>query len=174
MVGSFTGEMAVPETSSPRGCGVGAEAFFSAQMPETEVNEIIALIRKEDPRFDRQAYTFVRDGLEHVVKELKKRDAARARVSRHVTGRELAEGLRDYALEQFGPLAKTVLNTWGVHETIHFGDIVYNFIEYNIFSKTESDRREDFAEVYDFDEAFERPFRPRSRRLPLPSVAETE
>ena len=100
--------------------------------------------------------------------------AARARVSRHVTGRELAEGLRDYALEQFGPLAKTVLNAWGVSETIHFGDIVYNLIDYNIFSKTDSDRREDFADIYDFETAFERPFRPRARRLPLPSFAEAD
>ena len=75
---------------------------------------------------------------------------------------------------QFGPLAKTVLNTWGIHETLHFGDIVYNFIDYNVFSKTDSDRREDFADVYLFDEAFERPFRPVARRLPLPSFAETD
>ncbi len=143
-------------------------------MPELDVNEIIALIRKEDPRFDRQAYAFVRDGLEHTVKELKKRDSARAKVSRHVTGRELAEGLRDYALEQYGPLARTVLNAWGVSETIHFGDIVYNFIEYNVFSKTDSDKREDFADVFSFEEAFDAPFRPRARRLPIPSVAETE
>lgn len=143
-------------------------------MPDLDVNEIVKLIRKEDPRFDRAAYTFVRDGLEYAVKELKKRDAARAKISRHVTGRELAEGLRDYALDQFGPLAKTVLNAWGLHETGHFGDIVYNFIEYNVFSKTDSDRREDFDDVYDFDEAFERPFRPRARRLPMPSFAEAD
>lgn len=144
------------------------------QMADLDVNEIIALIRKEDPRFDRLAYTFVRDGLEHAVKELRKREAERAKVSSHVTGRELSEGLRDYALAQYGPLAKTVLNAWGVQETIHFGDIVYNLIEYNVFSKTESDRREDFADVFSFDAAFVAPFLPRRRRLPLPSFAETE
>lgn len=143
-------------------------------MPDLNVNEIIALIRKEDPRYERSAYLFVRDGLEHAVKELKKRDASRARVSRHVTGRELAEGLREYALDQYGPLARTVLNSWGLHETIHFGDVVYNFIEYNVFSKTEADRREDFADVYNFEDAFDAPFRPRSRRLPLPSFAEID
>ena len=143
-------------------------------MPDLDVNEIIGLIRKEDPRFERQAYAFVRDGLEFAVKELKKRDSARAKVSRHVSGRELAEGLRDYALEQFGPLAKTVLNGWGIHQTIHFGDIVYNFIDYNIFSKMDSDSREDFADVYGFDEAFEAPFRPKARRLPMPSFAEAD
>lgn len=143
-------------------------------MSAPDVIEIINLIRKEDGRFEKAAYTFVRDGLEFAVKELKKRDSARAKVSKHVTGQELAEGLRAYALDQFGPLAKTVLNAWGVSETIHFGDIVYNFIEYNVFSKTDSDRREDFADVYRFDEAFVAPYLPRARRLPLPGFVETE
>jgi hypothetical protein len=143
-------------------------------MADLDVEQIVTLIRKEDPRFDRQAYKFVRDGLEYAVKELKKRDAARAKISRHVSGRELSEGLRAYALEQFGPLTKTVLNSWGLHETIHFGDIVYNLIEYNVFSKTEGDRREDFADVFDFETAFVAPFQPRARRLPLPSFADAE
>jgi uncharacterized repeat protein (TIGR04138 family) len=143
-------------------------------MPELDFNAIVTLIRKEDARFDRQAYGFVRDGLEHAVKELKKRDSARAKVSRHVSGRELSEGLRAYALEQFGPLTKTVLNEWGLRETLHFGDIVYNLIEYSVFSKTEGDRREDFADVYGFDEAFVAPYAPTRRRLPTPSFAETE
>lgn len=143
-------------------------------MPELDFNAIVSLILKEDPRFDRQAYAFVRDGLEHTVKDLKKRDSARAKVSRHVTGRELSEGIRDHALEQFGPLAITVLQSWGLRETIHFGDIVYNLIDYNVFSKTEGDRREDFADVYTFEDAFVRPFQPTARRLPMPSVAEVE
>jgi uncharacterized repeat protein (TIGR04138 family) len=143
-------------------------------MPELDVNAIIALIRKEDARFDRQAYLFVRDGLDHLVKALRKRESAAPKASRHVTGRELSAGLRDYALEQYGPLAKTVLNAWGIHETIHFGDIVYNFIEYSVFSKTESDSREDFAEVFDFETAFVAPYLPKARRRPLPSLAESE
>ncbi len=143
-------------------------------MSEPDVHQIIALIHKEDPRYERQAYLFVRDGLDHAVKELKKRDTARARQSRHVTGRELSLGLRDYALEQFGPLAKTVLNAWGISATSHFGDIVYNFIEYSVFSKTDTDQREDFDAVFDFDEAFVAPFLPRVRRLPVPSFAETD
>ncbi len=143
-------------------------------MSAFDFDQVVTLIRKEDPRFDRQAYRFVRDGLDFAVKELKKKDTARARISRHVSGQELSEGLRSYALDQFGPLTKTVLNSWGVHETIHFGDIVYNLIEYNMFSKTESDRREDFADVFDFDAAFVAPFQPRARKLPLPSFAESE
>ena len=79
---------------------------------------------------------------------------------RHVTGRELLEGLRVYALDQYGPLAKTVLNAWGIHKCPDFGDIVFNLIEYNIFSKTDNDRREDFADLYSFEDAFVKPFMP--------------
>ena len=143
-------------------------------MGSLDVNEIIALICKEDPRFDRRAYGFMREGIEHAVKELRKREAERAKISCHLTGRELSEGLRFYALEQYGPLAKTVLNGWGISETIHFGDIVYNLIDYNVFTKTESDRREDFEGIFTFEDAFVAPFQPRRRRLPLPSFAETE
>lgn len=132
-------------------------------MQDPDFAEIVSLICKEDPRFDRKAYDFVRLGLDHTVKELRKRDAARAEKSRHVSGAELLDGLRVYALDQFGPLTKTVLNAWGVDRCSHFGDIVFNLIEYNVFSKTESDRREDFADVYDFDTAFVKPFQPAKR-----------
>lgn len=140
-------------------------------MQNPDFSEIVSLICKEDPRFDRRAYDFVRLGLDHTVKELRKRDSARAERSRHVSGPELLDGLRAYALEQFGPLAKTVLNNWGVHRCRDFGDIVFNLIEYNVFSKTENDRPEDFGDQFDFDEAFVKPFQP-ARRLRGPSTAE--
>jgi len=140
---------------------------------DPDFSEIVTLICKEDPRFDRKAYDFVRLGLDHTVKELKKKDAARAEKSRHVSGPELLQGLRAYALDQYGPLAKTVLDSWGVHRCRDFGDIVFNLIEYNVFSKTDSDRREDFSDIYSFDEAFVLPFRPaRSPRSSGPSAAE--
>ena len=129
-------------------------------MQNPDFSEIVALICKEDPRFDRKAYDFVRLGLDHTVKELRKKDAARADRSRHVSGPELLEGLRSYALDQYGPLAKTVLDAWGVRRCRDFGDIVFNLIEYNVFSKTENDRREDFADIFHFDEAFVKPFKP--------------
>ena len=132
-------------------------------MQNPDFSEIVALICKEDGRFDRKAYDFVRLGLDHTVKEMRKKDAERTERSRHVSGPELLEGLKTYALEQYGPLAKTVLNAWGIKRCTDFGDIVFNLIEYNVFSKTESDRREDFADVFDFDEAFVKPFQPARR-----------
>jgi len=135
-------------------------------MQDSEFSDVVALICKEDARFQRRAYEFVRLGLDHTVKELRKRDAARAEKSRHVSGRELVEGLRTFALDQFGPMTKTVLNSWGVTRCRDFGDIVFNLIEYKVFSKTDSDRQEDFDAIYDFDDAFVKPFLPARRPQP--------
>jgi uncharacterized repeat protein (TIGR04138 family) len=132
-------------------------------MQNPDFGDIVASICKEDARFDRKAYDFVRLGLEHTVKELRKKDSSRAERSRHVSGSELLEGLRAYALDQYGPLAKTVLNAWGIRRCRDFGDIVFNLIEYNVFSKTDNDRREDFSDIFDFEEAFVKPFQPARR-----------
>ena len=132
-------------------------------MQDSDFPRIVALICKEDTRFDKKAYDFVRLGLDHTVKEIRKKDATRTGKSRHVTGPELLDGLRIYALEQYGPLTKTVLNSWGVHRCQHFGDIVFNLIEYNAFSKTDNDRREDFADIYQFDDVFVKQFLPTQR-----------
>ena len=146
-------------------------------MPDLDFNEIVSLICKEDARFDRKAYAFIREGLDFAVKDLKKRDAERSRQSLHVSGAELLGGIRIYALDQFGPLAITVLNSWGITRCGDFGELVFNLIEYNVFSKTDNDRREDFTEVYTFEEAFVKPFLPQSPRRdgsvsssPMPST----
>lgn len=130
-------------------------------MPELDFPEIIDLIYKEDNRYAKRAYDFVRQGLDHTVKELRKQDAKRATKAFHVSGPELLEGMRAYALDQYGPMAKTVLNDWGISKCRDIGAIVFNLIEYNVFSKTDNDRLDDFAEIYTFDEAFVRPFQPQ-------------
>jgi len=142
-------------------------------MQDLDFNEVVELICKEDSRFDRKAYTFIRQGLDHTVKGYKKNDAAKPHLSHHVSGPELLEGLRTYALDQYGPLTKTVLNSWGVKRCQDFGDIVFNLIEYNVFSKTENDRREDFADIYTFDDAFVKPFLPAKKPRSGPSTAGT-
>lgn len=139
-------------------------------MQDLEFSEIVGLICKEDTRFDRKAYTFVRHALDHTVKEIKRKNPERTGKSQHVTGPELLHGIRTYALDQYGPMTKTVLNKWGITRCSDFGDIVFNLIEYNVFSKTDSDRREDFADVYDFHEAFVKPFLPARPRKGPPSA----
>ncbi len=132
-------------------------------MQDLDFNEVVELIVKEDARYDRKAYTFIRHGLDQTVKELRKKNAERAQRSQHVSGPELLDGLRIYALDQYGPLTKTVLNSWGITRCTHFGDLVFNLIEYNVFSKTENDRREDFSDIYSFDDAFVKPFLPAKK-----------
>ncbi|NBD37409.1 MAG: hypothetical protein GVY10_02440 [Verrucomicrobia bacterium] len=120
--------------------------------------EVVELIRKEDDRYASGAYVFVRQGLDSTLKGMRKREGG---VMRHITGSELCEGIREYALEQFGPMARTLLEEWGVHRTEDFGEIVFNLVEYGIFGKTEEDSRADFRHVYSFEEAFSKPFQPR-------------
>jgi uncharacterized repeat protein (TIGR04138 family) len=140
-------------------------AIFPAHriMQDVKFNEVVEQICKEDPRYDRRAYSFVREALDHTVKVIRKKQAEKGTHTRHVSGPELLEGLRQYALDQFGPLVKTVFDAWGIIRCEDFGEIVFNLIDYKIFSKTENDRREDFASIYTFEDAFVKPFLPASK-----------
>jgi uncharacterized repeat protein (TIGR04138 family) len=73
---------------------------------------------------------------------------------RHLSGQELCEAIRLYAISQFGYMAKCVLNNWGMKSTGDFGNIVFNLIAIHHMRKTKHDQREHFDNVYDFDEAF--------------------
>jgi len=125
--------------------------------------EAIEEIVLKDPRFDRDAYLFVREGLDFTVQMLKKNPQGPPAL-RHVTGQELLDGLRRHALEQFGPMSKTVLEEWGIKQCEDFGEIVFNMVERGILGKTERDSRDDFKGGYSFDEAFVKPYRPAHRR----------
>ena len=76
-------------------------------------------------------------------------------VERHFTGQQLCEAIRQYAVNQFGYLAKVVLRNWNIDSTSCFGDLVYNMIDGEMMKKSEKDRREHFNDVYDFDDVFE-------------------
>ena len=80
----------------------------------------------------------------------------RRRAERHLTGQELCEAARQYALQQYGYLARTVLAAWGLKSTDDFGELVFNMIDIGQMRKTRHDKREDFHDVYDFREAFSR------------------
>jgi uncharacterized repeat protein (TIGR04138 family) len=112
-------------------------------------NPLEAVLAK-DPRFKPEAYVFVHDALGHTWSRLDHR--------RHVTGRELLNGIKNLALKRYGPMAKAVLNSWGVHTTDDFGAIVFNLVDAELLSKTEEDRIEDFHAAYDFNEAFVRSY----------------
>lgn len=114
---------------------------------------------KEDRRYKMDAYQFVREALNFAQEELSmgKLSDPDAEES-HLTGQELCEGIRIFAIKQFGYMAKVVLNSWGIHSTSDFGNLVYNLIEIEMMKKSEDDRREHFDNVFDFDEAFVQDF----------------
>ncbi len=130
-------------------------------MSQSEQEDAIQAILAVDSRYPEDAYTFVREGLEYTVHEQHK---VPRNETRHVSGQELAQGIRDYAIKEFGPISLRVLHSWGIRETADFGELVYNMIEARILGKTEEDRKEDFAEVYAFDSAFRDPFLPKASR----------
>jgi uncharacterized repeat protein (TIGR04138 family) len=108
-------------------------------------------ILRKDPRFPVAAYVFVMDALGYTVHRIGKR--------RHVSGRELLGGIRDYALDSYGPLARHVFDAWGIRRTVDFGRIVFNLVDNGVLSKTDDDQLEDFADVAGFFESLAGPDR---------------
>ena len=107
-----------------------------------QIEKIIA----KDPSYKFEAYSFVMAGLHYTVSRLPK--------PRHVSGKELCLGLKDYAFEQFGPLAQTVLEYWGIRKTRDFGKVVFNLIDAELLKKTEEDSIHDFEQIYSFRKSF--------------------
>jgi uncharacterized repeat protein (TIGR04138 family) len=118
-------------------------------MPMDLETAILDLAQKHG-RYRANAYKFVMDAVQFTVNRLPEK--------RHVTGRELLEGIRDLALQAFGPMAKTVFEQWGIRRTEDFGSIVFQLVEAGLLGKTDADKQSDFSRGYDFNEAFVRNF----------------
>ena len=129
--------------------------------------EALDSIVTSDPRYQREAYIFLRDALDFTTKQQKK---AKGTTVRHVSGPELLEGVRQYALKEFGPMVITVFDSWGIRATEDVGHMVFNLINAGIFGKTDEDSIEDFKNVYDLQEAFVKPFAPEKKTEPRPGL----
>jgi len=125
--------------------------------------EALDSIVATDPRYHRDAYIFLRDALDFTTKQQKK---AKGTTVRHVSGPELLEGVRHYALKEFGPMVMTVFDSWGIRATEDVGHMVFNLIGAGIFGKTDEDSINDFKNVFDFEEAFVKPFAPVKAAAP--------
>ena len=111
---------------------------------------IMERIRAREPRFHEHAYLFVLSALEYCQARLPER--------RHICGRELATACRDLALERFGVMSRFVLEHWGVRSTADIGDLVFALVDLGLLISQPSDSRDEFADVFDFDQAFERDY----------------
>jgi uncharacterized repeat protein (TIGR04138 family) len=125
-------------------------------------NEIVSLIHKEDPRYAPGAYHFMRHALDYTLQSLG--GQGKKPLNRHISGAELSEGIRAFAIAQYGPMSHALLREWGIGRTEDFGEIVFNLVEYGVFGKTDDDSRHDFKNLYDFHSAFVAPFEPAGGR----------
>src|SRR3954471_17784388 len=129
-------------------------------MQEINFDATLDKIIELDPRYHRDAYLFLREALDFTQKLVPKESRGE---TRHVTGQELLNGIRQLALQQFGPMTITVFEEWGVKSCRDFGEIVFNMVEIGLLAKTEKDSRDDFQSGYDFAEAFQKPFWPQDK-----------
>ncbi|MHC4399238.1 MAG: Minf_1886 family protein [Planctomycetota bacterium] len=138
-----------------------------------DLSRDLAELLQEDKRYKVGAYEFVFDALAFAQSVLKMGTESLSEPNEaieteageepekpqpHVTGQELCDAIRRFALQQYGYMAKTVLNSWGIRATGDFGEIVFNLIRHGRMRKTKTDRREDFNDVYDFETAFQQQF----------------
>lgn len=141
-------------------------------MKKIGFSEAVTNILARDQRYEGEAYAFVRDALDFTVKLRRKSKDEEPRHSgarelpevprqcSNVSGPELLEGVRQYALKEFGPMVVTVFTYWGIHKCEDVGDIVFNLIDEGIFGKSDHDSINDFKNGFNFREAFVEPFLP--------------
>jgi len=122
-------------------------------MDDRKLQPLIREIRAHNGRkFAEAAYFFVLEALDYTI--FLEGRAQAVGESRHINGRELLGGLRKYAQEEFGPLAPYAFRSWGVQRTQDFGEIVFQMCAAGLLNKNESDSLADFADGFDFREAF--------------------
>ncbi len=127
-------------------------------MQQVQFEQAIVSILGRDKRFDPHAFFFLKDSLDYTLKRVADGNSG---LSRHVSGGELLEGFRDLALEQFGPMASTLMIEWGIRECSDVGEMVFLLIEEQMFGKQDSDTKEDFHGNFDLKEALTNPFLPK-------------
>ena len=137
--------------------------------------EFLELLR-QDHRYPKEAYQFVFEALDYAQNTLQMGQDSPSEPlpqeqhkdsptdsegeedegpQRHISGQDVCLAAQKYAVQQYGPLARTVLSSLGINSTGDFGEIVYNMIRIGRMRKTAEDRREDFNDVYDFETAFQ-------------------
>ena len=127
--------------------------------------EALDSIVANDRRYQRDGYIFLRDALDFTTKQQKKIKGVSVR---HVSGPELLDGVRQYALREFGPMVMTVFDSWGIRSSEDIGNMVFNLIGAGVFGKTEEDSIKDFKNVYDFEDVFVKPFAPEKPPIAKP------
>ena len=128
-------------------------------MRVSHFDQAVTNIYERDSSIEKEAYHMLREALDYTSDKAKEEGSD----TNHVSATELLTGFKQFALEQYGPMAATLLSEWNLTKCSDIGDMVFNLIEEGIFSKQESDKHSDFNEVYSFQEAFVDPFLPKTK-----------
>lgn len=136
-----------------------------------DFDDAVTTICRKDARYQREAYAFIREALEFTIK--KRRKASKESPS-DLSPSDLLDGFRLYALKECGPMAKTVLEYWGVESCEDVGNLVFNLVDAGVFSKTDRDSIDEFRNGFGFESAFLDPFRPGAKKLSDPAVETVE
>lgn len=120
----------------------------------------------EDPRFSPEAYEFISDAVLFTTEQLLRNGNKK----RHISGKELLEGIKDFAISEFGPLANEVLVNWGIKDSISIGHIVFNMVDNQLLGSSEEDTIDDFKDGFDFESTFSTPFTPSRKKLKPPII----
>ena len=126
--------------------------------PEKSLEEVV----DEVGLYPIEAYEFIQQGLGYTVNKIhgnEKEPEKDPMASRHVKGRDLCVGLREFALLKWGMLAPTVLGRWNIRRTVDFGRIVFALVDSGYMQKTDDDTIDDFRDVFDFKSGFESGYR---------------
>lgn len=135
------------------------KAALVASMKPAQFDQAVARIYQRNPRIDPQAYFFLKDSLDVALKAA---EDSRTSDGGHVSAKQLLFAFRDHALNEFGPMAGTLMTEWGLKSTTDIGSMVFALIGERMFGKQESDSEKDFSDIFDFQDAFITPFRPKS------------
>jgi len=136
--------------------------------PDEIQNLLIGQLLDKDKRYPREAYEFILEAVNVLCG--KRRDEGAKGKDAHLSGKQLSEGLRDLLIARFSCMAIDVLHNWGIYRTADFGNLVYNLIGVSLLSASSEDRQDDFDDIFDFQEAFVKPFILKKRVKPLPTL----
>jgi uncharacterized repeat protein (TIGR04138 family) len=127
-------------------------------MPKLQLEDAVERLTNQSSGYCPDAYYLVNNALNHTLARL----GPPGEKQRHVDGRELCHGFREYVLSEYGLMSPTMLEAWGIRTTRDVGAIVFQLIAIGYYAQSPSDRIEDFESVYDFYTAFEKPFHPKA------------
>ena len=113
----------------------------------------------KDNRYSVQSYQFIFEALDFTASRLGKKYNSSREEERHVSGQELSEGIKQFAMEKFGFMTRIVLEQWGITKSGDFGEVVFNLVDSGLMGKTETDSLDDFKDLYDFYSEFDEKFK---------------